>query len=143
MTAELEYVLGTADAEIRRLGMQHAVWRSDATRAWRIAGFRPGSTIIDVGCGPGFAALDLAELVGPTGRVHAIDQSARFTAYLDVQAAARASPTSRQRLPISTTSSLTPYQPTAPGFDGCSRSCTSLVRCSRDSPKHYDRAGVS
>ncbi|HEV8237384.1 MAG TPA: methyltransferase domain-containing protein [Gemmatimonadaceae bacterium] len=89
MTAELEYVLGTADAEIRRLGMQHAVWRSDATRAWRIAGFRPGSTIIDVGCGPGFAALDLAELVGPTGRVHAIDQSARFTAYLDVQAAAR------------------------------------------------------
>src|SRR4029077_1636950 len=62
MTAELEYVLGTADAEIRRLGMQHAVWRSDATHAWRVAGFRPGSTIIDVGCGPGFAALDLAEL---------------------------------------------------------------------------------
>src|SRR6476661_8517008 len=89
MTAELEYVLGTADAEIWRLGMQHAVWRSDATHAWRIAGFRPGSTIIDVGCGPGFAALDLAELVGPTGRVHAIDQSARFTAHLDAQAAAR------------------------------------------------------
>jgi SAM-dependent methyltransferase len=89
MTAELEYVLGTADAEIRRLGMQHAVWRSDATHAWRVAGFRPGSTIIDVGCGPGFAALDLAELVAPTGRVHAIDQSARFIAYLDAQAAAR------------------------------------------------------
>ena len=89
MNPELEYVLGTADAEIRRLGMQHAVWRSDATHAWRFAGFRPGSTIIDAGCGPGFATLDLAELVGPTGRVHAIDQSARFTAYLDVQAAAR------------------------------------------------------
>jgi len=89
MTLEREYVLGTADAEIQRLGMQHAVWRSDASSAWRHAGFAPGSTIIDVGSGPGFATFDLAALVGPNGRVHAVDQSARFGAYLTRQALAR------------------------------------------------------
>ena len=89
MTAEMEYVLGTTDAEIQRLDLQHTVWRSDATHAWRAASFRPGNTIIDVGCGPGFATFDLAELVGPRGRIHAIDQSARFTAHTERQAVAR------------------------------------------------------
>jgi ubiquinone/menaquinone biosynthesis C-methylase UbiE len=89
MTTETEYVLGTTDAEIQRLGLQHAVWVSDATRAWRAAGFRPGNVIIDVGAGPGFATLDLAELVGPSGSVYAIDQSARFAAHTQRQAAAR------------------------------------------------------
>jgi len=89
MTTETEYVLGTADAEIQRLGLQHAVWRSDATQAWRTAGFRSGNVIIDVGSGPGFATLDLAELVGRSGSVHAIDQSARFAAHTESQAAAR------------------------------------------------------
>ncbi len=34
--------------------------------------------MLDVGCGPGYAALDIAELVGPSGRVVAIDKSDRF-----------------------------------------------------------------
>lgn len=89
MTTEQEYVLGTADTEIRRLGLQHAVWLSDATEAWRAAGFRPGNVLIDVGCGPGFATFDLAEIVAPGGRVYAIDQSARFVAFAEGQARAR------------------------------------------------------
>ena len=36
---------------------------------------RPGMTILDLGCGPGFWTLPLAELVGPTGLVWAIDAS--------------------------------------------------------------------
>ena len=43
----------------------------------------PGQTVLDVGCGPGYASLDLAELVGPSGRVVAVDKSERFLHALD------------------------------------------------------------
>jgi len=76
--AEQEYVLGTHDAEIERLGLQHSVWRPYASRAWREAGFTSGQTLLDVGCGPGYATLDLARIVGPAGRVIAMDRSRRF-----------------------------------------------------------------
>jgi ubiquinone/menaquinone biosynthesis C-methylase UbiE len=78
MAQEKDYVLGTHDAEIARLGLQHRVWRQRAMEAWRRAGFAPGQTILDIGCGPGFATVDLAEVVGPAGRVIAADRSARF-----------------------------------------------------------------
>jgi SAM-dependent methyltransferase len=78
-----DYVLGTHDEEIARLGLQHRAWRSRALAAWDTGEFGSGQTVLDVGCGPGFAALDLAEVVGPDGRVVAIDKSERFLAYLD------------------------------------------------------------
>jgi len=77
-TTEKEYVLGTHDAEIERLGVQHRVWRARALEGWSRAGFKPGQRILDVGCGPGYATTDLAELAGPAGEVIAIDRSARF-----------------------------------------------------------------
>ena len=89
MRAERDYVLGTHDAEVQRLGLQHRVWRPRASDAWRRAGFTVGQTLIDVGCGPGYAALDLAEIVGPEGRVVAIDRSRRFLDVLEAAAAAR------------------------------------------------------
>ncbi len=78
MAPSEEYVLGTHDEEIARLGLQHRVWRDAALSVWREAGFGAGQTILDIGCGPGYASLDLAEIVTPTGRVVAIDQSRRF-----------------------------------------------------------------
>ena len=78
MASAKDYVLGTHDDEIERLGLQHRVWRERALEAWRSAGIGPGQTVLDVGCGPGYAALDLAELVGSSGRVVAIDKSERF-----------------------------------------------------------------
>lgn len=33
----------------------------------------PGDTVIDIGCGPGFFSLDMARLVGETGKVHSVD----------------------------------------------------------------------
>ena len=73
-----DYIIGANEAEIRRLGHQHAIWRESALAAWRRAGLKPGMTVMDVGAGPGYAAFDLARLVGPEGRVIAIDQSSLF-----------------------------------------------------------------
>ncbi len=85
MAKEQDYVLGTHDEEIERLGLQHHVWRPRATDAWRRAGFTAGQTLLDVGCGPGWATLDLAGITGPRGRVVGVDRSRRF---LDAAAAA-------------------------------------------------------
>jgi len=83
-----EYVLGTQDAERRRLGFQHRLWSRYATDAWEAARFRPGHHLLDLGCGPGFATTELAQLVGVTGRVLGIDASDRFIEYLRRRAAA-------------------------------------------------------
>lgn len=83
MPEEKEYVLGTHDDEILRLGLQHRVWRPRSLDAWRRAGFTTGQTLLDIGCGPGYASLDLAEIVGPSGKVISIDKSRRFLDALD------------------------------------------------------------
>jgi SAM-dependent methyltransferase len=84
-----DYVLGTHDDEISRLGLQHRVWRSIVLETWRRAGIRSGSHVLDVGAGPGFATLDLAEIVGPSGHVAAAERSGRFLGHLRAHAAAR------------------------------------------------------
>jgi SAM-dependent methyltransferase len=78
---ENDYVLGTSDAEIDRLGLQHKVWRPRALDAWRRSGISVGHTILDLGCGPGFSSLDLADIVGGSGQVVAIDRSRRFLTF--------------------------------------------------------------
>jgi SAM-dependent methyltransferase len=82
---ERDYVLGTHDDEIERLGIQHEVWRARAMAAWQRAGIGPGQTILDIGSGPGYATLDLASLVGAGGQVIAVDRSRRFLDALDVR----------------------------------------------------------
>jgi SAM-dependent methyltransferase len=84
-----DYVFGTHDEEIARLGLQHRVWRPRATDAWRRAGFTSGQTLLDVGCGPGLATIDLAEIVGPRGRIVAIDRSRRFLDAVEASARSR------------------------------------------------------
>lgn len=89
MSEEKNYVIGTHDAEIERLGVQHRVWRASVLEFWRFGGVTEGMTVIDAGCGPGHATLDLAEIVGPSGRVIALERSRRFLDALEVRAAAR------------------------------------------------------
>lgn len=79
MTEDRDYLLGTHDAEVRRLGHQHRVWRPRVLDAWRRAGIKAGSTVIDAGAGPGWASLDLAEIVGENGKVVALERSQRFS----------------------------------------------------------------
>ncbi len=85
MNSTKDYILGTHDEELERLGLQHRAWRERALEAWHSAGIGSGQTVLDVGCGPGYAALDLAELVGASGRVVAIDKSERFLGALEAR----------------------------------------------------------
>ncbi len=89
MASGKDYVLGTHDEEIERLGLQHRVWRQRAIGAWQAAEIGPPQTVLDVGCGPGYASLDLAEIVGPSGHIVAMDKSERFLGALDETRRAR------------------------------------------------------
>jgi ubiquinone/menaquinone biosynthesis C-methylase UbiE len=85
--ADRDYVLGTEEEEIERLGLQHRVWRERMLAAFARGGIGAGATVIDVGCGPGYASVDLAEIVGPQGRVLAFERSRRFLESLAERAA--------------------------------------------------------
>ncbi len=80
-----DYLLGSEPAELERLGFQHRVWAESAHAVWRRAGFGPDMTILDLGAGPGFASFDLVELVGPRGRVLAVEPAERFVAHLEAE----------------------------------------------------------
>ena len=77
-----EYALGTHDAEIVRLGIQHKLWSASAFEFWERTGISSGKTVLDIGCGPGYTSYDLAGLVAPEGKVIAIDASVRFVDHL-------------------------------------------------------------
>lgn len=83
------YILGVNDAELARLGFQHQVWSEAAHALWERAGLTRGLTVLDAGCGPGFTTIDLAEAVGPDGRVLAIDEAPYFIEHVHKHAAAR------------------------------------------------------
>ena len=58
--------------------------RADLAREWLDAiGIGPGDAVADVGCGPGYVTLLMAERVGPTGVVYAIDRDPGALAFLE------------------------------------------------------------
>ena len=78
LAQEEPYLLGTDSEERLRLETQHRLWAEAARDLWDRAGFGPGDRLLDLGCGPGFAALELADRVGAEGQVLAVDESAGF-----------------------------------------------------------------
>ena len=48
---------------------------------------KPGMTVLDIGCGPGYFTLGMARLVGPQGRVIAADMQAEMLARVRAHAA--------------------------------------------------------
>ena len=88
-TDEDPYLLGTDSEERQRLETQHRLWAEWARDLWDRAGFGRGHHLLDLGCGPGFAALELADRVGAEGQVLAVDESARFIEALGQEAARR------------------------------------------------------
>ena len=97
MTQQTPYVLGTGDDELQRLSLQHRLWADAAHSAFRRTGITIGQRVLDVGCGPGFAAFDLAQLVTRQGLVIGVDESAPFLTHLEQQAHARELPQLRAR----------------------------------------------
>lgn len=83
------YVLGTGNDESFRLGLQHRLWSNSAFDLWLKAGLQPGMRVLDLGCGPGHASLDMAQIVGQDGRVVGVDESANFLKQLGQEAEAR------------------------------------------------------
>lgn len=71
----LEYPLGHAPTEIRRLILQSAILRPITERLLRSAGIGAGMKVLDLGCGPGDVAMLAAQIVGADGWVLGIDQS--------------------------------------------------------------------
>jgi SAM-dependent methyltransferase len=69
-----EYRFGYTHEEIGRLKYQHHVWGKENQRFISRAGFNAGKTLVDLGCGPGYTTLDLAQIVGQEGKVIAVDR---------------------------------------------------------------------
>jgi arsenite methyltransferase len=57
---------------------QMFVWRPEQLRLLEPAGITAGHRVVDLGCGPGFLSLAVADIVGPSGTVHGVDINARF-----------------------------------------------------------------
>lgn len=64
------------------------VYERQALRAGLVPGWmdalklEPGGRVLEIGAGPGFVSFALAERVGPSGMVYAVDRSAEALAYL-------------------------------------------------------------
>lgn len=83
------YFIGVHERELARLREQHAAWEPETRALWDAAGFGPAQHIADLGSGPGFSSIDLAQLVGPEGRVAALDKAFPYLEFLRAQAGAR------------------------------------------------------
>ncbi len=59
---------------------QMFVWRAEQMGLLAPAGIASGQRVVDLGCGPGFLSLAVAEIVGHAGAVHGFDINARFVA---------------------------------------------------------------
>lgn len=73
-----DYLLGTQDIEVERLGLQHRVWRPEMLAGLDAARFASGETFLDIGAGPGHATADLADIAGPSGKVIALERAPHF-----------------------------------------------------------------
>lgn len=81
------YILRPRDREeVERLAFQHRVWKVETDAVVDRAGFAAGDRLLDLGCGPGFLALDLARKAGSGGRVLGVDSSEAFVAHLRAEA---------------------------------------------------------
>ncbi len=73
MKDELHYIIRGGDAGAERLRVLSRAMRPGTLALLARAGLGPGLEVLDLGCGSGEATIDIAQLVGSTGRVVGID----------------------------------------------------------------------
>ena len=81
-----EYLLGVNTEELERLRFQHSVWKSTTDAFFERINVGKGWRCLDVGAGPGFVTLDLAERVGIKGEVTGLEPSALYSESLRTEA---------------------------------------------------------
>ncbi|HEY1545292.1 MAG TPA: class I SAM-dependent methyltransferase [Xanthobacteraceae bacterium] len=86
MRSQHRYVLGHDAREIERLQLQAAVIGPVTRRLIEQSGIRTGMHVLDIGCGPGDVSMLLADAVGETGRVVAVDREPRAIAVARMRA---------------------------------------------------------
>jgi len=69
------YLLGSSEAESRRLISQAQLLSESTRRLLMTAGLRPGMRVLDLGSGAADAVFVAAELVGSFGHVTAVDRN--------------------------------------------------------------------
>jgi SAM-dependent methyltransferase len=74
VSSDPQYSLALSPDEVERYRFMAKMARAQETEAWAEAGIEPGATIVDLGCGPGLVLAELADVVGPAGRVAGIDR---------------------------------------------------------------------
>ena len=77
MSRTADYVMGHSDFEIERLQIQAAAIADITRRLIRECNIQPGMRVLEIGCGAGDVSMLLAEAVGPSGLVIAIDRESR------------------------------------------------------------------
>ena len=60
-------------ARLRRLMSAERRKQLPPDKILREIGLQPGATVVDIGAGPGFFALEAAHIVGPAGRIFGLD----------------------------------------------------------------------
>jgi ubiquinone/menaquinone biosynthesis C-methylase UbiE len=81
-----DYFIGVHTRELGRLREQHLAWQPETRALWKAAGFGPGQALADLGCGPGFSTLELAQQSSPSGKVTAVDKAQPFLDFLESEA---------------------------------------------------------
>jgi SAM-dependent methyltransferase len=90
MTGHAEhYILATGGKDIERLRVLHEVYGPGTEALFRRVGLREGMQVVEVGCGSGNIACWVAEQVGVSGHVVAIDNSPGQIEQARAQAQAR------------------------------------------------------
>jgi SAM-dependent methyltransferase len=83
------YILATGGKDIERLRLLHQVYGPGTEALFHRVGLREGMRVVEIGCGSGNIACWVAEQVGPSGSVEAIDNSADQIEQARKQAEAR------------------------------------------------------
>jgi SAM-dependent methyltransferase len=69
-----EYQLALSDEEVARYRLMAEQAAESEGEQWAAAGIVEGATVADVGCGPGAVSAVIARIVGPSGKVLAVDR---------------------------------------------------------------------